>query len=193
VSTQPKTFLTAEEYLAIERQAERKSEYYQGEMFLMAGASREHNLLVMNIGRELSQQLRQQPCEVYPSDMRVRVSGTGLYTYPDVTVVCGEPQLADDYRDILLNPALLVEVLSPSTEGYDRGRKFEHYRRIESLAAYLLVSSDRVHVDLFLRQPGGPWLLTEASGLDALIELPPIGCHLALRDVYEKLDLPTGP
>ena len=192
MSTQPKTFLTPEQYLEIERKAEYRSEYYQGEMFAMAGATREHILLVTRLVSELDHQLRDRPCEVYSNDMRVQVSPGGLYTYPDVIVVCGEPRFEDGHLDTLLNPVLIVEVLSPSTEAYDRGRKFQHYRGIDSLAAYLLVASDRVHVDLFLRQPDGRWLLTEATGREQAIELP-FGCRLALRDLYEKLDLPSGP
>ena len=189
MSTQPRTALTPEEYLELERKAEYKSEYYHGEMFAMAGASREHNVLAMNLSATLHAQLRRRPCEVYPSDMRVRVGATGLYTYPDVSVVCGQPQLADEHADILLNPTFLAEVLSPSTEGYDRGRKFEHYRTIESLAEYLLVAQDRIHVDLYTRQQDGRWVLSEASRLEDTLELPSIGCQLALADLYEKVDL----
>ena len=189
MSTQPKTFLTEEEYLELERQAEHKSEYYRGEMFAMAGASLAHNMLAMNLAALLHPQLRPGPCRVVGSDMRVRVSATGLYTYLDVSVVCGQPQLADQHADTLLNPALIAEVLSPSTEGYDRGRKFEHYRSIESLAEYLLVAQDRVHVDLYTRQPDGHWVLSEASRLEDTLELKSIGCHLALTDLYEKVDL----
>jgi Uma2 family endonuclease len=155
VSTQPKTFLTPEQYLEIERKAEYKSEYFRGEMFAMAGASRAHNLLVAHLLRDLGQQLRGKPCEIYPSDMRVRVSSTGLYTYPDVVAVCGEPKLLDNQLDTLLNPHLIVEVLSPSTEAYDRGRKFEHYQSIESLGEYLMITCDRIHADLHTRRPDG--------------------------------------
>ena len=192
MSTQPKTLLTPAQYLEIERKAEYKSEYHQGEMFAMAGATREHVVLAVRLASELNQQLRKRPCEVYNSDMRVRVSTTGLYTYPDVTVVCGEPRFADDQLDTLLNPALIAEVLSPSTEAYDRGRKFEQYRSIDSLGEYLLVASDRVHVDLFQRQADGRWLLQEAFRLEDALELGSIGCRLQLRDLYEKLDLPVG-
>jgi len=188
VSTQPKSWLTPEQYLELERKAEFKSEYLQGEMFAMAGASEPHNLVVANLIRDLGQQLRRRPCRIYPSDMRVRVSATGLYTYPDVTVVCEPPQFADQQTDTLLNPTLIAEVLSPSTEGYDRGRKFEHYRAIESLAEYLLVAQDRVHVDLYTRQPDGSWVLSEASRLEDTLELRSVGCQLVLGDLYEKVD-----
>ena len=190
MSTQPKTFLTPEQYLAIEREAEYKSEYFQGEMFAMAGAGEAHNVLVGNLVAGLHQQFRSRPCRVYSNDMRVRVSATGLYTYPDVVAACGERRFLDERRDTLLNPSLLVEVLSPSTEAYDRGRKFEHYRSIESLREYLLVASDRVHAELYTRQPDGRWLLTSADRLEDSLDLESVGCRLALLDLYEKTDLP---
>jgi Uma2 family endonuclease len=189
VSTQPKTFLTPEKYLEIERAADRKSEFYEGEMFAMAGAKRAHNLLVTNAVRELSLQFRGRPCEVYPSDMRVRVRPAGPYNYPDVIAVCGEPRFLDDREDTLLNPGLLVEVLSPSTEAYDRGRKFEQYKAIESLREYLLVASDRVHADLYTRQPDGRWILTSADSLEDSLMLESVGAQLGMADLYEKVDL----
>ena len=188
MSTQPKTLVTPEQYLEIERRAEYKSEYYAGETFAMAGAGWNHNRIVANAIVQFSLALRSRPCHVTPSDMRVRVSTTGLFTYPDVVVVCGEPEFLDERRDTLLNPTLIVEVLSPTTEAYDRGRKFEHYRSIDSLSEYLLVTSDRVHVDLYTRQPGGQWLLTSASTLEEQIELKSAGCRLAISDLYEKLE-----
>ena len=188
MSTLPKTYLTPEQYLEIERKAEFKSEYYQGEMFAMAGARWAHNLILLNLASELRQQLRSRPCSVTSSDMRVRVNAKGLYTYPDVVVVCGEPRFLDERRDTLLNPTLIAEVLSESTEQYDRGRKFEHYRPLESLAEYLLVSSQRVSADLFTRQPDGRWMLTASSRLEDSLDLPSVGCHLALADLYEKVE-----
>ncbi len=191
LSTQPRSFITPEEYLAIEREAPYKSEYFQGQMFAMAGAGLAHNLLVMNVGAALHQALRSRRCRVVSSDMRVRVSATGLYTYPDVVALCKDPELADDHFDVLLNPELIVEVLSPSTATYDLGRKFEHYRTIESLTGYLLVASDRVHLDLYTRR-NGVWALTDATGLDAFMELPTLGCRLTLSDIYENVDLPES-
>jgi Uma2 family endonuclease len=188
MATHPTTFLTPEQYLEIERKAEFKSEYYQGEMFAMAGAKEAHNLIIWNLARELGQQLRQRPCRAYLADMRVRVSATGLYTYPDVVAVCGEPQFLDDQRDTLLNPNLIVEVLSPSTELYDRVRKFEHYRSLESVSEYLLVSSERVSAELYTRQPDGRWLLTTVSRMEDSLDLLSVGAHLALADLYEKVD-----
>jgi len=186
MSTQPKTLLTPEQYLEIERQAERKSEYYQGEMFAMAGAREAHNLISLNAGANLHARLRSLPCRTYVSDMRVRVSATGLYTYPDVVVVCGEPRFLDDRRDTLLNPTLIIEVLSPSTEAYDRGKKFEHYRSIESLRQYLMVSSERVQADLYTRQTGGQWLLTPLERMEDAIDLQSAGCSIGVADLYER-------
>src|SRR5450759_3578042 len=192
MATQPKTYITPEHYLEIERKAEFKSEYYQGEMFAMAGARWTHNRLGANLIAALHQQLRSGPCQTLSSDMRVQVKATGLYTYPDVTVVCGEPQFLDETRDTLLNPSLIVEVLSPSTEAYDRGRKFEHYRSVESVGEYLLVSSERVSAELYTRQPDGRWLLTFGGSLEDSLDLQSVGAHLALADLYEKVDL-TAP
>lgn len=192
MATHPKTLLTPEQYLELERNAEFKSEYFQGEMFAMAGAKEVHNLIIWNLARDLGQQLRQRPCRAYLADMRVRVNATDLYTYPDVVVVCGGPQFLDDQRDTLLNPNLIVEVLSPSTELYYRVRKFEHYRSLESVSEYLLVSSERVSAELYTRQPDGRWLLTTVSRMEDSLDLQSVGAHLALADLYEKVDF-TAP
>jgi Uma2 family endonuclease len=189
MATQPKSFLTPEQYLEIERHADFKSEYFNGEMFAMAGAREAHNIVVGNLLAALHGQLRARPCRVYPSDMRVHVKSTGLYTYPDVTAVCGERRFVDGQTDTLLNPALIVEVLSPSTEAYDRGRKFEQYQSIESLREYLIVASDRMHADLYSRQPDGRWLLTSAHRLEDVLNLESIDVRIALSDLYEKVDL----
>jgi Uma2 family endonuclease len=189
VSTQPKTFLTPEEYLEIERKAEFKSEYFNGEMFAMAGAKQAHNLIVTNLIAGLHQQFRTRPCQVYATDMRVRVRATGLYTYPDIIAVCGEPRFLDEQRDTLLNPGLIVEVLSPSTEAYDRGRKFEHYKSLESIREYLLVAADRIHADLYTRQADGRWMLTSADKLDDSLTLESVDAGLLLADLYEKVEL----
>jgi Uma2 family endonuclease len=181
--------VSPEQYLETERQAERKSEYHNGEMFAMAGAKEAHNLLVANTLASLHRQLRSRPCRVYPSDMRVRVSATGLSTYPDVVAVCGERLFLDDQRDTLLNPDLLVEVLSPSTEAYDRGRKFEQYKMLESLREYLLIASDRMHVDLYTRQADGRWLLTSADKPEDSLTLESVEAQLTLADLYEKVEL----
>jgi Uma2 family endonuclease len=193
MATLTKTYITPEQYLEIERKAEFKSEYYQGEMFAMAGARWTHNRLVANLIASLHQQLRSRPCQTLPSDMRVQVEATGTYTHPDVSVVCGEPQFLDETRDTLLNPSLIVEVLSPSTEGFDRGRKFEYYCSVESVSEYLMVSSERVRAELYTRQPDGRWLLTAVNRLEDSLDLQSVGAHLALADLYEKVDLPAPP
>ena len=180
--------VTPEQYLELDRKAERKSEYFNGEMFAMAGASREHNLIATNTAGQISSQLRSKPCEVYQGDMRVRVVATGLNTYPDIVIVCGTPRLLDGYQDTLLNPKAIIEILSPSTEAYDRGRKFEQYGLIESLEQYLLLSQDRVRADLFSRQADGTWLLRAASRPEESVELSSVGCRLSLAESYEKVE-----
>ncbi len=190
MSSQSITYLTPEEYLTIERKAESKSEYIDGEMVAMTGASRKHNLIVINIAREISQQLRGRPCEMYANDMRVRVPATRLYTYPDVAVVCDEPQFEDDYVDTLLNPTLIIEVLSESTEAYDRGKKFSSYRTIESLAEYLLVAQDEYRIEQYVKQPDGRWLLSDYRSAEDVVELISIQCQLALKEAYDKVALP---
>ena len=187
MSSRPERWISPEDYLLAERQAETKSEYLDGQVFAMAGASRKHNLIVVNVLVALGGQLRGGPCEVYPSDMRVRVTATGLYTYPDVTVVCGTPELEDVHGDTLLNPTLLVEVLSDSTERTDRGRKAVHYRRLATLQEYLLVSQSEARIERYRRAGEGEWRLTEALALDDVLELDSIGCTLPLRDVYERV------
>jgi Uma2 family endonuclease len=187
MSSQPTTYLTPEEYLAIERQAEYKNEYVDGEIVAMTGVSRKHNLIVVNITREISQQLKGRPCEGYSGDMRVKVPSTRLYTYPDVVVVCGEPQFEDDYIDTLLNPTVIIEVLSESTELYDRGKKFGLYRTIESLAEYILVAQDERRIEQFVRQPDERWLLSEYRSLEDTVEMASIQCSLELQEVYDKV------
>lgn len=189
VSSKPdhRSWISPEEYLEIERKAARKSQYLNGEILAMAGASRPHNLIVANLVGELRNQLRGGPCEVYASDMRVRVRDTGLYTYPDVTVVCGAADLEDEHGDTLLNPTALIEVLSPSTANDDRGWKGEHYRRIPSLREYVIVAQGEARVERYRRRGQREWLLTEVVGLDQTVELASAGCGLALRDIYERV------
>ena len=170
MSTIPKTFLTPEQYLEIESKAEFRSEYYLGEMFAMAGATRIHNLIAANIPQYLGQQLEKTPCERYQSDMRVRVGATGLYAYPDVVVACSPQFVGSQQQQTLLNPVVIVEVLSSSTEAYDRGLKFKHFRTFESLQAYLLVASESVDVELRARQADGQWTIALADRLEDVIE-----------------------
>jgi len=193
MSSQPQSFITEEEYLAIERGAETKSEYFAGGMFARAGASRRHNRIVTNLVTSLDSQLKERPCNVYSSDLRVRINKTGLYTYPDVVVTCGEELFSDEHHDVLLNPKVIIEVLSDSTEAYDRGEKFEHYQQVESLAEYLLVSQHACRVERYLRQDQKSWLYSEAHEPEESIEIESIECLLALRDVYDKVDLAQSP
>lgn len=190
----PRKKLTEEEYLALERAAEFKSEFLAGEVFAMAGATFEHALIVGNAVGELRQQLKGRPCVVVPTDLRVRVEETGLYTYPDVVVVCGTPRFADEQEDTLLNPTLIIEVLSPSTEAYDRGAKFAHYRRISSLREYVLVTPTYPRVERFERQERGPdWTLSEVSGLTESVTLATIGCTLRLAELYDRVEVSAEP
>src|SRR5215471_7354934 len=189
MSSQAQQRYTPEEYLAHERQAECKSEYYAGNIFARAGASRWHNLIVANVIGELRAQLKGHPCTTYPSDMRVKISPTGLYAYPDVTVVCGDAQVEDTQQDTLLNPTLIVEVLSESTEAYDRGSKFAHYRKLASLLEYVLITQTKPHLEHYVRQPDNRWLLAEADSVHDTLHLPSINCQLALAEVYDKVDI----
>jgi len=190
MSTQPKDFITPEEYLEREAHAERRSEYFNGETFLMAGASARHVLLVANIIAELRRLTRGRGrCRVFPIDLRLRVTQTGLYTYPDVMVICGELAFVEKRTDTITNPTLIVEVLSDSTKDYDRGEKFAHYRQIESLADYLLAAQDKHHVEHFVRQPDNQWLLSETNNRQDTIHLPSINCSLKLSDIYDKITI----
>jgi Uma2 family endonuclease len=179
--------LTPQQYLARERRSQTKSEYLDGEVFAMTGASERHNLIAGNTFASLHAQVKARPCNVYPSDMRVKVVATGLYTYPDIAAVCGAIELEDESRDTLLNPTVIIEMLSRSTAAYDRGDKFGHYRKIPSLLEYVLISQDKCLVEHYQRQPNDRWLLAEANSQQAVVELPAIGCRLALADVYEKV------
>lgn len=192
MSLQPKPRLTPEDYLALERSADFKSEYFNGEIFAMPGASESHNTIVVNVSSEIRQQLKKRPCKVYANDMRVKVDPTGLYTYPDVVVTCGKAQFDDTHLDTLLNPVLIVEVLSDSTEAYDRGRKFEHYRKLDSLVEYVLIAQNRPHIESYRRQADQQWLLRECSELDGTLRLLSIDCDLALAEVYDKVELLEG-
>ena len=190
MSTLPKTYVTPEQYLEIDRPAERKSEYYDGEMFAMAGASVAHNTIVWNVITGLGSQLVDGPCQGYPSDFRVRIGPGDRSAYPDVTVVCDKPEFADERRDVLLNPTVIMEVLSPSTASFDRGFKFDAYTAIPSLREYVLIASDCASIEVFSRQTDGRWLLTKALSPDGSIELESIGCVLALAHIYQRVEFP---
>jgi Uma2 family endonuclease len=183
------TYVSPEDYLALERRNEFKSEYLDGEIQAMTGASREHNFIAGNVYVALRNLLRGKPCEVYISDIRVRIRAANIYTYPDVVVACGEPAFEDEEVDTLLNPTLLIEVLSKSTAKYDRTVKFNHYRTLESLAEYLLISQDEYRVEQYTKQADGRWLLTDVAGAEGVLELSSVGCTLPLGVVYERVEL----
>src|SRR5262249_49348713 len=156
----------------MERAAEFKSEFFDGEIFAMAGGTLRHSLIATNLAAEFRNRLKGGPCVPFNSDLRIKIATTGLFTYPDLSVICGPPEFVPGTDDTVLNPTVLVEVLSDSTEAYDRGKKFEHYRQIEALREYLLVSQKEPRIEQFIRQPDRRWLLHEAAGLEATLEVP---------------------
>jgi len=189
----PQRPLTEQEYLEIERAAEFRSEFFQGEMFAMAGGTPMHSLIAANTIGELRRALGKGRCLVFDSNLRVKVEASGLYTYPDVTVLCGERRFAETDPATLTNPTLLVEVLSESTEGYDRGKKSEMYRRIPSLQVYLLIGQTEPRVELFNRVSDGIWELREAASLAAELELPGLGARISLAEIYAGVEFPQIP
>ena len=180
------TYFTPEEYLALERKAHCKSEYLSGHIIAMAGASFTHNLIKADTVTVLNNRLRSQNCVAISSDMRVRPSADDAYVYPDVVVVCGEPQFEDEAFDTLLNPIVIVEVLSPSTEAYDRGEKFRRYQQLASLKEYVLISQEKVQVEHYHRH-GEQWMLNTYRTIEDVVFFPAIGCELPLRDIYARV------
>ncbi|HSU15029.1 Uma2 family endonuclease [Longimicrobium sp.] len=178
---------TPDEYLRLERSAGHRSEFVNGRIYAMGGASHAHNLIVFNLAREIGAQLRGRPCEAYVNDMRVKVRQTGIYAYPDLVALCEEPRFEDGDFDTLLNPTVIIEVLSESTEKYDRGEKFAHYRRLDSLREYILVSQDRQRAEKYVRDGEG-WVLTEVSGAEASLTIETLGCTIALAEIYERVE-----
>lgn len=178
-----------EDYLVAERlQPDVKHEYLDGEVFAMTGASFNHNLIVLNLGSELRAQLKDGPCRVLPSDMRVRIEAANASKYPDLVALCEPPDFHDRRQDVLLNPALIVEVLSRSTESYDRGGRFVVYRRLPSLKEYAVVSQYQALVEVYTRQADGRWLLCEAEGMGGEVAFESLGCRVAMREIYDKVD-----
>lgn len=177
---------TPEEYLRAEQEATEKHEYYHGEIFAMAGGSPQHARISASVARRIGNKLDGTDCGVFDSNLRVRIPRTTLYCYPDISVVCGPLQFdpLDVRKQTVLNPKLLVEVLSPGTESWDRGGKFENYQLIESLQEYVIVSSDSPRIEVYTRQPDGPWLYAATSGLEAVARLRSIGVDLAHAEVY---------
>jgi Uma2 family endonuclease len=181
---------TPEEYLALERRATYKSEYLDGFITAMAGSSRRHSLIAGNVFAAIHAGIRGRPCEAHQGDLRVKVSAAGLYTYPDVVALCGEARFEDAELDTLLNPNVIVEVLSESTEAYDRGKKAGHYRQLESLTDHVLISQDEVRVEHYERR-GEEWVLREIADPEGTLRLVSIGCELPLREIYERVEFPA--
>jgi Uma2 family endonuclease len=192
VTSHSVTKLTEEQYLTLERASEFKSEYFDGEMFAMSGGSMQHARLQQNLTTELSIALRGGRCEAFGSDLRVRVSSR-MYTYPDISVVCGKPLLADDRQDVLLNPVAVFEVLSPSTEKYDRGLKLQRYRTITTLQDYILVSQSELRIEQYTRQENNLWVLRDCESLDDELNIASIGVSLPLRRLYDRVEFPECP
>ncbi len=184
VATQSSPILTEQEYLSFERSSNIRHEYLSGQIYAMAGATREHNLITGNVAGELRAQLKGKPCETYSNDMRVRVPRSGQYTYPDVVVVCGTPQFLDDQADTLLNPLLIIEVLSSSTEAYDRGEKFRDYRSIESFSEYVLIAQAKQSADHFTKV-NNIWTIQEVEQEIRLVTIP---CTLTFSEIYERVE-----
>lgn len=180
-------FYTPEEYLEFERDSDARHEYANGEIFEMAGGSKRHNGISANIVRLLGNQLLERDCTVYGSDMRVKITSTGKYTYPDIVAVCGEELFEDENEDTLLNPMLIIEVLSTSTEGYDRGGKFENYQTIESFSEYVLIAQEPFRIEQFVRKEQNVWMYFEFRKPDDVIKLNSIDCELVLQDIYHKI------
>jgi Uma2 family endonuclease len=184
------TKVTADEYLALDRAAEFRSELLDGEIIAMSGGSMRHSALQVNLAGEVRLALRGTRCRAFNSDLRVRVSPS-MYTYPDLTIVCGKPLAADGREDILLNPTVIFEVLSPSTEYYDRGLKFRRYREIESLTDYILVDQDQTRIEQFTRGDANTWTLHDYQRLDETLMIPSIEVSLPLASIYEGIEFPS--
>ena len=180
------TYLTPAEYIDVERKAVTKSEYLSGQIVAMSGASNAHNIITMNTANQLYNQLFDRDCLVYASDMRVRVHAPVSYFYPDIIVVCGEPRFEDDVFDTLLNPTVVVEVLSPSTAAYDRREKFTRYQQIASLKEYILISQNRIHLEHYLQEEN-QWRATEFQKFEDVVPVTSIECELLLGHVYRRV------
>lgn len=188
---EPRIYLTPEAYLDLERQGEERHEYIDGTLVAMAGGSAQHGLIQVGISSLLRTALRGRDCYVYPSDVKIGIPTANIYTYPDISVVCGTRQFEEGRRDTLLNPILLVEILSSATERYDRGKKFAHYRRIPTLAEYVLVAQDTPLIEHYVRQPDGTWRWAAVEGLDETITLSTVKCSLPLAEVYDQVEFST--
>jgi Uma2 family endonuclease len=188
MEAEKKAFITVDEYLKIERSAKSKSEYFNGEMFAMAGATRNHQVICDNILFSLKNQIKNKHCIAFGGDLRVKVNKAGLYTYPDISALCGKELFDDEEKDTLTNPQLIIEVLSDSTEAYDRGKKFAFYRQIESLKEYILVSQSSKKIERFAKNETGFWTLSETNSDTDILCLSALECNLSIEDVYDKVE-----
>jgi Uma2 family endonuclease len=177
-----------EDYLAIERELDTRNEYIGGQVYAMTGAKENHNLIVVNLAAELRARFKQRPCRVFANDMKVRINLADASTYPDVLALCGEREFHDQRKDIICNPSLIVEVLSPSTEAHDRGDKFALYRRLPSLQDYLLISQERMAAELYTRQADGRWLMSEFNQEQQVIRLDSVDCEVPMAEIYDKVE-----
>lgn len=185
---------TPEEYLSLERLSEIRHEYLDGFVYAMSGESLNHSTICFNLYGILHSQLRGTPCRGLSPNMKIRTKDESLYSYPDLAVVCGEPVFHDKHGDVLVNPTVVFEVLSPSTEAYDRGEKSSRYRtEIESLSDFVLVAQDGPRVEHFSRRPDGSWASEEVGGLDGVLSLPSINCRVRLADVYDRISFAEQP
>lgn len=189
MSAVPRPYYTEEAYLELERNASYRSEYYRGEIFAMAGASEEHNTIAVNLSDALAPQLKGRPCRRYLFDMRLNIPKTGLYTYPDMMIVCGERKFTEAQPDTLTNPQIIIEILSDSTEAYDRGEKFRQYEQIPSLQEYILIAQDKVSVEQFVRDGTNKWTFYRYNNLEDGLPLPTIQCEIVVADIYAQIDL----
>ncbi len=191
MSVLTKSYVSVADYLALELSSEVRHEYENGEVREMPGGSEDHSTIGVNIKVSLRLALKDKPCGIHGGDLRIKIPHTGLYTYPDISVTCGERQFENAKRDSLLNPTIIFEILSPSTERYDRGRKFSHYQTIASVSDYLLVSQDAYQVEHFVRQADDTWLLKIYRGLEAKVFISSLNCELSLADIYDDVVLET--
>ena len=188
---QPKRVYSLEEYFELEKSRNEKFEFWDGNVWSMSGASFAHNQIVMNLSLEIGSKVRENGCHAFPSDMRIKVPSYSHYRYPDLTALCGKPEIEQiGGIEMLVNPQLIVEVLSDSTEAFDRGDKFSYYKSIESFSEYLLVAQHRIHVSQFIRHGDGFWINFEFNDLDDLVELKSVSCSLPLLSIYRDVSFP---
>ena len=189
---QSRTF-TPEEYLDLERKSHYKSEYLEGQIYAMSGGSLNHGATGANVIIAIGKRLPGTPCRIFSSNVKVRTTTDGLFTYPDASIVCGDVRFHDDKQDVIVNPIVLVEVLSPSTEAYDRVGKWEQYQTIDSLQTYVLIAQHQARVEQYARQPNGDWLYSPVTGRNQSLYIASIDCTLALSEIYDRVEFPAPP